>query len=218
MRTLVVVLTDPRPEAGEILQRNWPWIKRGGCPIAVAHHEQEVGYHPVDADYLLQAGGPPDQEVHRWLGRFLKVCEAAVYSCRKTGSMFERFVFIEGDVIFIREIPNDARNGGTLAGGNSEGFVASHFLHCPWMFSAAELLHFIHRAPRMMAIGLNERGFIDRFLGLYEDIHGPIFTLLPNYSRNTIDQSDIRAIRASNAWAVHGVKDSATLKAITEGL
>lgn len=229
MKTLVVVITHSA--ARPILDMNWPWLLKSGCDIAVVDHKVEVppsaGYWNVypcaiatTAKLFLNIGGPPESTTNRWLDRFLEVLKWCNTSL--AAQEYHNFLLCESDCIFTSPIP-DVISGisAKLAGHSSEGFLASHFYHCPWIFSYDAACEFLRRAHVMISKGLTEQGFIDRFLGLYSELYGVTLQQMNTYSRNTIDLDDVPAVRqaiAEGVFFIHGVKDKEVLRQITEGL
>lgn len=224
MKTLVVVITHP--EARPILEMNFPWIKlRGGCDVAVVDHEGSTDVADVNSLYYTRLGGAPTATPNHWVDRFLSVVSWCLFSDDLKD--YTDFLFTEADSIFVRPMPILVPIGGiaaTLSGHRSEGFRSDNFWHCPWYFTRLALEMFLKRSLIMLKLGLNEQGFIDRFLGLYLELYSvPIRNLAGDgtYSRNTINDEHIDEARtaiAGGCWFLHGVKSQSVLDAITRDI
>ena len=213
-KTLVLVLTHPGGQ--EILSRNWPYIIKCGCDVCVVNHAGTPNARIQGSQALLNAsiGTDPDKMPHRYVSRFMEVLEYCV-----TLDNYRNFCLVEGDVIFVRPLPDHP--GGmvaTLAGGSSEGFHASRFYHCPWWVSYKTAEKILRWGKLMLGAGLHEHGFIDRFIGLMADLYPLQITEAKWYSQNTIlpqNYSDARKYLDLGGWGAHGVKDQRTLEALT---
>lgn len=221
-KTLVVVMTHGA--ALPILTRNLPWLRKSGGDIAIVNHEHDMVF-PDDGQPLIKVniGTDPDRMRHRWVTRFMDVlawCQRESHAA----PFYDNFCLTEADSIFVR--PLTLHPGGivaTPAGYKSEGFRGSRFYHAPWWFQIIDIGFFLMRSRRMLAAGLDEQGFIDRFLGLYEDLYCEN-TIRPAmaFSRNSIETpTDFRYAReaiANGAYFLHGIKTAEALDAVTKGL
>lgn len=216
-KTLVVIITHP--EAEPILRMNLPTIERNingdGDGIRLVSHEGNTDGH-------LPIGRPPHVEPFKWVGRFIQIVNA--FCAPPMASEYSDFLFCEYDVVFVRPLP--PHPGGlvsVLAGHRSDGFLGKNFYAGCWWFDQPTAEEFLYRARTMLDIGLTEHGFIDRFVGLMDDLYPLTLKIKPAafYTRNTIlpeHYQECREAFRKGAFGAHGVKDSATLKAITEGL
>lgn len=128
----------------------------------------------------------------------------------------------EPDAIFLKPIPTHC--GGLMAtcsGGNSPGFLGSFFCHGPWVFDRHTAFKAIEFGKRMIARGLIEKGFPDRFWGLFCDLYGVQFTPFGpgTYSQNRLDRPEYiegaRKAVKSGAFYLHGLKTQEELTAVT---
>lgn len=219
MKTLVVVLTHP--EARPILEMNWPWLKRGGCDIAVIDHVGSNDVADVNSLFYHRIGGHPDSTKNRWLDRFIDVLQWCVASPDTDG--YTHYVLTESDSIFVKPIP-ELPDGivATLAGHKSEGFRATTFWHAPWIFSYDAAMDFLRCARMMLGLGLSEQGFIDRFMGLYSELYSVPIQQMNTYSRNTIEgYEEIQLARTAidtGCFFIHGIKSPTVLAQLTDGL
>lgn len=136
---------------------------------------------------------------------------------------YDLFCLTEPDAVFFKPLP--LHRGGLMAtycGGNSPGFLGSFFCHGPWYFDRNSAFKAVEFGKRMIARGLIERGFPDRFWGLWCDLYGVRFTPLNptySYSVNRIDRPEYvqqaREAVAKGVCYVHGVKTQEELNAIT---
>lgn len=214
-KTLVLVLTHPG--ARDILERNWPHILKCACDVGVVFHVGQISDYDQglpSCKLRLSIGTDPDKMPHRWVSRLMEVLEY----CVKLDD-YRNFCLVESDVIFSRSLPDHP--GGmvaTLAGGKSDGFHGSKFYHCPWWVSYKTAEKILRWGKLMLAAGLDEHGFIDRFIGLMADLYPLQITEAKWYSQNTIlpqNYSDARKYLDLGGWGAHGVKDQQTLEALT---
>lgn len=219
MKALVVVLSHP--EARSILEMNWPWLKRGGCDIAVIDHDNSDNVADVNSLFYHRIGGHPDLTKNRWVDRFIDVLQWCVASPETDG--YTHYVLTESDSIFLKPIP-ELPDGivATLAGHKSEGFLAKDFHHCPWIFSYGAATDFLRRARIMLDFNLNEHGFVDRFLGAYSELYAVPIQQMNTYSRNTIEgYEEIQLAKTAidaGCFFIHGIKSPVVLAQLTDGL
>lgn len=166
----------------------------------------------------LRLGTDPGRMRHKWVDRFLRIIDWLI---KHRSQHYEAFCFIEADVVLLR--PPPAVSGtvaiATVAGYRNEPFRGSRYFHCPWLLSVEALTSVQHHGVRMCNAGLDEQGFIDRFLGLMADLYTDIsWQHSRNYSQNTIEPQHIAEAadwaRHCDCWAQHGVKTQAAFDAI----
>jgi len=222
-KTLVLVLTHPG--ASDILERNWPHILKCECDVGVVNHwdpNNDSLSSPLPffkgQHVSLAIGTDPSKMPHRYVSRFMDVLQW----CVDSDLNYRRFCLIESDVIFVRPLPEHP--GGmvaTLSGYRSEGFHGEKFWHCPWWISHLCAEKILRWGKLMLACGLDEQGFIDRFLGLQQSLYPLQITESGWYSRNTIlpeHYAEARTALERGAVGCHGVKTEECLRALTEGL
>lgn len=215
MKTAVLVITHAR--VNKTFARHFPYyVKSGGEVIGVGDaHDGCVWPSGVR---FLEFPIITDQR-QKLLRRFMQVVDWCV--TKGTAEGFDRFAICEYDVVFIRPIPSHitprpiefsyGRIAATLAGHKSNGFKGKNYYHCPWIFSAFAAGDFHRYGNRMLDAGIDEGGFIDRFLGLYEDLFGPAIVNSPNYSQNSLDRPEYIAearesMKRPECFAIHGCK------------
>lgn len=224
MKTLVVVIAHP--QAAPILDTNWPWLQKCGCDIAVVNHAGS-GFFALDPHPRFNPfiGGPPMHTINRWVDRFLEVLTWCTSD--PATEDYDYYVLTEADSIFLRPVP-DLPFGfcATHAGYRSPGFNAPHFYHAPWCMDHDSAIEFIRRAKLMLNYGVNESGYIDRFIGAYANLFDvQIHNLAERglaHTRNTIEGNLVAEAREHakdpNCFFMHGIKTPAVLACVTGGL
>lgn len=214
MKTAVLIISHAR--VNKTVAQNFPWYqKSGGVLFGVC--DRNTGCKWPDGMTVLEFDEIPDRRQFQ-LRRFLQVLEWAVADGASLG--FERFALCEYDCIFVRPIPDDLPGlAATRVGQRSQGFHGRWYYHCPWIFSLDAAKQFLMYANRMMECGLDEGGFIDRFIGLQDDLYGPAIFAAPNYSQNSIDRPEFireaqSAVQRPDCFALHGIKTHEQLHAV----
>ena len=223
MNTLTcLAICISHPEANETLMRNAATWPIADCHFAGCEHEDAAPMSwPPGTSPILRIGqnGNPYGPTRPLLNRFLRVFQWCATEGRKMG--YESFCTFEADVVFVRAVPNVSDKPlGTLAGGNSPGFLGSQYFHPPWLIPAKLMPRIVGYFERMVRAGPDERGFPDRFVGRMGDLHPDVaFQHSGNFSQNTLDRPEylaaaIEAIKRPDCFAVHGVKSDSQLKAL----
>jgi hypothetical protein len=219
MSTLIMVIAHPG--ATEILNRNLPWLARGGADIAVFNHETtDVKFQ--GANYHFYGGRNPGEMPHSYLDRFLMALDLC-YGNNFVGN-YSDFLVTEPDSICVRHLPifpstTDSGLITTVAGHRSGGFRGEHYFHAPWWMDRWTLNSVNTFAKRMVKAGITEQGFIDRFLGLLADLYDINVMQAKSYSENTLETPEswekARKAIAEGAYFVHGIKTQQQLYEVT---
>lgn len=220
MSTLIMVIAHPG--ATDILNRNLPWLARGGADIAVFNHEGASFTSPLVRSHFY-GGKDPGMMPNSYLDRFLMALDLC-YGGNFEGWNYTDFLITEPDSICVRYLPPNTKSGliTTVAGHRSGGFHGEHYFHAPWWMDRWTLRSVSTFANRMVKAGLTEQGFIDRFLGLLVDLYDIDVTEAKSYSENTLETPEswakARKAIADGAYFVHGIKTQQQLDEVTKGL
>lgn len=224
MRTLLIILSYAK--ANDMVARHWPYFLKAGCDIMGVGREDSDCRFPTERlvytakigkDSYVDGANLPEMHV-----RALEVALSLDYNQdTEAPQPYDSFALTEPDAIFLKPLP--LHRGGLMAtysGGNSPGFLGSFFCHGPWHFDRWTAKQAVNFGKRMIAKGLVERGFPDRFWGLWCDLYDTKFTSFPNsYSQNRLDRPEFiqqaRDAIAKGAFYVHGIKTIGELQAVT---
>ena len=214
-RTILAVQAFPR--AVDIVARHFPYYQMAGADVMLGigtvgdpfHWPKGMESTQIGIDgYLIERHLPK---------RLLDTLEACLNP--KYGA--ERIVVIEYDAVFLKPIPETPDGFCALeAGGRpTPEFKCERFFHCLWIFDRDTAATVVVVGREMISEGELEHGSPDCFLGLLVDRFGIKTThLAGNFSKNSLDiERDLLAARdavRAGAWAVHGVKTEAQLKAL----
>lgn len=226
MKTLALCIAHP--QAQEVLTRNSATWPIAGCDFFGVEHEDSPPMawpesNPAFEGVVLRIGhgGNPYGALRPLLDRFMRVFKWCVTDGANLG--YDAFCTSEADVIFTRPVPQCGMHPlGTLAGHKSDGFLGSDYFHPPWLVSLDDMRMIVEYSQRLLRVGLDERGFPDRFVGLLGDLFPDVaFRHSGNYSQNTLDQPHylaeaLTAIKRPEVWALHGVKTQAQYDALTK--
>lgn len=225
MKTLMLVITHPEAQA-TLLQNAATWAVANCDVYGVEHEDRPPMQWPAETKSVLRIGtglarayGPGNP----LLTRFLKVFKWCASNAEALD--YNVFCISEADVIFVRPVPEwPILPLGTRAGGKSEGFLGSSYFHPPWLISWEDMSAIVRYSERLLSVGLDERGFPDRFIGLLSDLYPDVgFQDSGNYSQNTLDQPHymaeaIAAVKRPTTWACHGCKTKSQYDALIEAL
>lgn len=225
--TLLVVLGHST--VSDTIARHYPWWLKAECDILCVGREDTITKWPYCQGQErcvgeIRVGEESYAAGDNHIRRFLDVLRYCLDHTK-----YSSFMLIEYDVILFRALSGLKLERlwfvTTVAGGQSEGFRGSCFFHTPWWLGRFAAREIIVLAERMLRAGLNEQGFLDRFLGLLVDLYEIPVTDLSGkfwYSQNTIDTpekiAEARAAIANNCVGIHGVKTKEVLDAITKDL
>jgi hypothetical protein len=225
MSTLIMVIAHPG--ATDILNRNLPWLARGGADIAVFNHEGARFTSPLVRSHFY-GGRDPGMMPHSYLDRFLMALDLCANGCNGNPHVnYSDFLITEPDSICLRHLPifpatTDSGLITTVAGHRSGGFRGEHYFHAPWWMDRWTLNSVKVFANRMVKAGITEQGFIDRFLGLLVDLYDIKVMEAKSYSENTLETPEswakARKAIADGAYFVHGIKTQQQLDEVTKGL
>lgn len=226
MKTLLCVLTHSA--ANETFARNFPWYQRAGLPILGVGRVDKEMFWPNDIEHI-DIGDEEYIKDDAQLWRFVTLLTLlrAGLGQQPDKPPYDAYAITEYDCIWTRKMPeipgwSFISLATQIAGHKSGGFRGSRFFHCPWIVQRKDLAYFIDYGERMLNAGLNEHGFIDRWLGLMADLYDIRVHEINGYTRNTLDQPEhiaqaIDAIK-DGACVIHGVKTADQLAAVTKGL
>lgn len=223
MKPLLVIMAHAG--ANDMVSKLFPFYERAGCDILGIGRIGSIWPSGPRLIGFRNEGQDCYNDGTSQLTRFIDTLDFV--TSRRDVSPYTGFCIAEWDTVFFQPIGEWATkvpNGleATLAGGRSDGFRASRYFHGPWRINDFTARSMIHVGRKLLAAGLTEQGFLDRWLGLMCDLYPIEFTPSPNYSRNSLDRPEYidqaRAAIKAGAWAVHGVKDQHMLAQLTEGL
>lgn len=223
MKTLVVILSHSL--ANETVGRHWPLYLNGGCDIlGVGRTDTHCVWPAVGQRFIgsIAVGVESYASGDNHIRRFLDVLE--ILLTRDEYKPYNAFLLTEYDIGLFAPVP-DIKPGQfitLLQGGGSDGFFASRFYHTPWYMDRIVAGRILRYGRRMLAVGLIERGFIDRFLGLMVDLYDIEVTPAKAYSANTLDTPEKiadagKAIR-EGAWHCHGLKTADQLRQLSHAI
>jgi len=221
---LLVVLAHSK--ASDALARHWPWLLKGECDILGVGREDTTTIWPAEKgqdNFIgeIRVGAESYASGQNHITRYLDVLRWCTDHVAH-----QRFCVIEYDCLIFKPLSLVAFKPGlltTCAGGRSEGFRGSLFFHTPWWCDRTTACDIMRYGGRMLRAGLDERGFLDRWLGLLADLYDLRVQDFVDfwYTQNTIDTpekiAEARRAIIAGAWGLHGCKTAAQLEAITRG-
>lgn len=215
-QNLVVVFTQSK--ANDLVKRHYRYWEKGGCDILGVLSKDEDCYWPNEN--FIKSGIENGPLGNNYVVRFLETLHVLI-GCF---TQYRCFCFIEADSIFTAPVPDLFPHHlmTRLNGYKSEGFNASRFVHTPWYMDRSAALQILKYGTRLQNIGMTEKGFVDRWLGLILELYDIEWKDCSDetYSQNTIDTpkkiQEAREAIKNGAWYIHGIKDSRTLQAIIQ--
>jgi len=225
MRMLLILLSYAK--ANEMVARHWPWYLQADADImGVGRQDSDTQFPEARLVWTVDIG--KDEYVN---GANLPDLHVRALSCglsltyrdpdMEDEQPYTHFCLTEPDALFFKPPPLH-RDGlmATYSGGNSPGFLGTAFFHGPWYFDRDTADKAVEFGRRMIDRGLIERGFPDRFWGLFCDLYGVKFTPFGKgtYSRNRLDRpeyiKEARQAIKDGIFYLHGVKTKEEMDAV----
>lgn len=207
------------PGGNQTFLRHLPWFQKARIPIiGVGTNDGKCEFGNVPFIYIGK-NTYADGDHHPV--RFIGVLQHFL------STKYHRAVVVEYDAIFLKPIPDFGPPyvAGTIAGHKSPGFLADNFYATPWITNQITAAIIVKAGLAMLKVGLNEKGFLDRWLGLLFQLYDlPVANAAGfSYCRNSIDRPEYvqearEAIQSGNCCYIHGIKTAEQLRQVTEGL
>lgn len=229
MKPVVAILSHSGANA--TVQRHWPLYLNCGCDIVGIGRTDTHCQWPAESGQFIGSmdiGQESYAKGDNHICRFLELVEWFLTDAMMKS--YTHLVVIEYDGVFFAPVPKLKINTfyGKLAGGKSDGFLGSMYIHTPWCMDRLCAGNVLKHGRAMLKAGLIEQGFLDRWFGLMIDLYDLQWrdTGAGTYTHNTLDTPEKiaeagRAV-AEGAWYVHGLKTAEQLRklshAIHEGL
>ncbi len=220
-----VIFIQGHFEANEMIARHMPYWEKADCDlVGIGRTDKKVIWPSsprLIATHEIGTGGYVEKG--KLCERFLGMLDLFVERYSPEG--YTDVAIVECDAIFVRPLPRHPLTCSMIAtpvGGPFPGFLAPKIWHSPYHIDWHLACNMAACGRRMLAVGLNEKGFYDQWIGLIVALHGITVEPGPFFSCNLIDRPGYvaaarRAIVGGCVY-VHGIKTALQLKQVTEGL
>ncbi len=222
-RTLIFL--QGHSAAQDIIDRHWSFFNKAQCDLVGVGRTNTKTVWPPSPRLIatVDVGFEGYVVKGKLCQRFLDILNLFIEDSRFDN--YDDAFICEVDAIFVRPLPPHGQTGRLLTtdvGGPFPGFFAPKPFHPPWWMDRSTAEKMRDAGRRMLKVGLCEKDFYDQFIGLIVALFDIPVGPAPSFSVNLIDRPDYvaaarRAIVGGAAY-IHGLKTTAQLKQVTEGL